>query len=94
MADVARPVPPDDDPLRFRTRQVAALRGLLAHRTAERDAARRELAAALAELERATASHDAAVAERDAARAERDAAKAEHAGEAPRRRPRWRGGGT
>lgn len=79
-------MPADEDPLRFRTRQVAALRGLLAQRTAERDAARDEAAAARAEVERATAAHDAALAERDAARAEAAAA-------APRRRPKWLRGG-
>ncbi len=41
---------PDDDALAYRTRQVAALRGLLAQRTAERDAMR-------AELERLRAGH-------------------------------------
>ncbi len=61
--------------LRFRTRQVAALRGLLAQRTAERDEARALTEAALAEFDRATAAHDTAVRERDAALAELQAAR-------------------
>ncbi|MGK2938021.1 MAG: hypothetical protein ACSLFR_09510 [Solirubrobacteraceae bacterium] len=81
-----------DDALRFRVRQVAALRGLLAQRTAERDEARHRAAAALAELERATASHDAALRERDAAIAERDAARTES--DPQKKRSRWLGGGA
>lgn len=80
------------DALRFRIRQVAALRGLLAQRTAERDEARRQADAALAELERATASHDAALRERDAAIAERDEARSEAVPE--KKRSRWLGGGS
>lgn len=82
-----------DDALSFRTRQVAALRALLAHRTAERDEARRRAQDALAELERATAAHDAALRERDAAIAERDAVRAADAGAPPTRRRRRLGGG-
>ena len=69
------PEPVDDNALSFRTRQVAALRGLLAQRSAELDEARSELEAARTAL---------GAAERELARVREDAPT----GPAPRRRKR------